>query len=318
VHLDHPASPHRHGLLPQGLQGLVGRPSGPKPIRAVAKVLLVERLQHHDHRPLQHLVRERRDADRTGLCTCPFRNMHPTHRRRPVRAGLGTVLQGLQVPRKILVEVRNRLSVHACGTVAAGLLIRGGQPGLVDVVGQRSESHLRGLFRLLRFSLLFRGHGSGFRCSGHVSLQRLLAPAFPPLPRVPVGRVPLVPRYYGTLRRPAAPPAALRYPSLGGTIRCACVRASLEPDAGPRTWSFAVWQPHASFRMETTGPPKFLGNPGVPTPWSPTPAGPILSGLATDRHGPRYAKHEGYPPCVVFAAQPHGLAPPSLPFPPPP
>src|SRR5262249_44360471 len=59
--------------------------------------------------------------------------------------------------------------------------------------------------------------------------------------------------------------------------------------------------------METTGPPKFLGNPGVPTPWSPTPAGPILSGLATDRHGPRYAKDEGYPPCVVFGAQSHGL-----------
>ena len=37
---------------------------------------------------------------------------------------------------------------------------------------QRSERHLRSLFRQLRDPLLFREHGTRVRCLGHVSLQR--------------------------------------------------------------------------------------------------------------------------------------------------
>src|SRR5579872_7108978 len=97
--------PHRHRLLPQGLQGLVGRPSGPKTIRTVPKVLLVDRLQDPDDRSLQHFVRVRRYSNRTGFLARSFRNVYPTHRRRLVVAGLGAVNQALQVARKILVEI---------------------------------------------------------------------------------------------------------------------------------------------------------------------------------------------------------------------
>src|SRR6266581_5914045 len=39
----------------------------------------------------------------------------------------------------------------------------------------------------------------------------------------------------------------------------------------PVAWSFRVWQPHEpAKRLETTGSPKFLGNPSVPMPCSPT------------------------------------------------
>jgi hypothetical protein len=82
--------------------------------------------------------------------------VHPPHRWRSVRSGFGAVLQGLQIARQILVEIRDRQPVHAHGTIAAGTLIRSGQPALVDVVGQGSESHVRSLFRQLGYPLLFR------------------------------------------------------------------------------------------------------------------------------------------------------------------
>ena len=87
--------------------------------------------------------------------------------------------------------------------------------------------------------------------------------------------VPLLPRYYEVLRTPAAHLAALRFPSLGNTIPCACVRSSRKPDAGLRPGVVLVGNPEPiSFGMETTGTPRFLGNPCVSMPCSPTPAGP--------------------------------------------
>ena len=203
--------------------------------------------------------------------------MHPTHRRCPVRAGLGLFQQRPQVVPKVLVEIQVGLSVHARRPVRSRTQIRFVQPLQVDVVGQGSQSHVRCLFRQLRYPLLFRGHGVRLRCSGHVSLQRFHNPASPSLPRVPVRRVPLALRYYETLRRPVLRPAALRCPSLGSTILCVCFRVSLEPDAGPRAWSFRVWQPPARLRMEMTGPPKFLEKPNVSTPCSQTPAESVTS-----------------------------------------
>jgi len=55
--------------------------------------------------------------------------------------------------------------------------------------------------------------------------------------------------------------AALRYPSLGGTILCVCFRVSLEPDAGPRAWSFWVWQPPASLQNGNDGTSQVPGEP---------------------------------------------------------
>jgi len=57
-----------------------------------------------------------------------------------------------------------------------------------------------------------------------VARRRVDDSALPSLPRVLVARVPRLPRYYEELRRPNAHPAALRFPSLGGTDRCASLR----------------------------------------------------------------------------------------------
>src|SRR6202048_1524994 len=242
VHFDDPTTSPCHGLLPQRLQRLVRRSPGPKAVRTVPKVLLVERFQHHDHRPLEDLVLVSRDAQGPRLGTGPLGNVHSSHRRRAVHAGLGPVQKRLQVAQQVRFIVLGGLSVHAHRTVPARLQVRLVQPTQVDVMGQRRESHLRRLLGQLRYPLLSRVRVVGFRSPRPVSLQRLHAAVPPFLPRVPLGSVPLVRWYYEVLRLPTAPLAALRF-----------LRLAIPPRA-----------------------------PAFVSPTSPTPAGGLgFSGLAT-------------------------------------
>src|SRR6266850_560445 len=64
VHFHDPATSHTHRLPPKTVQRLMRRPSGPKAVRARTEVLLIDRFEHHDDRPLEDLVLESRDADR--------------------------------------------------------------------------------------------------------------------------------------------------------------------------------------------------------------------------------------------------------------
>jgi hypothetical protein len=63
VHFQDPATSCAHRLPPQTVQRLVRRPFGPKAVRARTKVLLVDRFQHHDDRPLEDLVLQGRDTN---------------------------------------------------------------------------------------------------------------------------------------------------------------------------------------------------------------------------------------------------------------
>ena len=93
-------------------------------------------------------------------------------------------------------------------------------------------------------------------------------------------------------------------PSLGDTCPCACLRLSHTARRRPGAWSFRVWQLHASFSgRETTGPLRFLGNPGVRVPRSRTPVGPQRQALRRLRHGPRCGDDEGSHDQRNFGAQ---------------
>src|SRR6516164_1989600 len=98
--------------------------------------------------------------------------MDPPHRRCLVRAGLGSVQQGLKVAPQVHCVVRTVLSVHAHRAVFASAVERLCEPVEVNEVGQRREFHLRTLSSEFCDPLLFRGHVHGFRCTRHVSLQR--------------------------------------------------------------------------------------------------------------------------------------------------
>ena len=118
------------------------RPARPEAVRAVQKVLLVDRFQHHHHRPLKHLVLEGRDPDRARLAPVALRNVHPPHRRRPVRPGLEAVEQRPRgcppgSPRTPPPSVRPRPPRRPCAcadTPRAATRCRCGEPGSVNAL----------------------------------------------------------------------------------------------------------------------------------------------------------------------------------------
>ena len=114
VHIQYPATSHSHRLVPQSIQSLVCRASGAEAVRAVPEVLFVERLQHHDHRPLKNFVLKSGNSQRSGLGgRAGLGNVSSSHWGRKVRAGLGSVQQRLEVVLQIHRVVLGRLSVHA-------------------------------------------------------------------------------------------------------------------------------------------------------------------------------------------------------------
>jgi hypothetical protein len=85
----------------------------------------------------------------------------------------------------------------------------------------------------------------------------------------------LFPCFYGTMKcSDLLSPISPRFVSFAW--RYHAVRLCSFPQARRRlgAWSFVTGNPEPdSVDTETTGTPKFLGNPNVPTPCSPTPAG---------------------------------------------
>jgi hypothetical protein len=155
VDLDHPATAHVHRRVPQRLQRLVRGPTGPKAVRAVQEVLLVDGVQHHRDRPLKHFVFKGRDPERTR-CPVSLRDFDAPDRRGVVRAGLEAVQQRPEVALQVRRIVRRRLLVYADRAILARLLVGDAEKLHVDVMGQRTNGHLWGLPRQLCYPLQFR------------------------------------------------------------------------------------------------------------------------------------------------------------------
>jgi site-specific DNA recombinase len=144
VQVDDPATAHRHQPPPERIQRLMGAAPRPKAVRAVQKVLLEDRLQHHQHRPLQHFVFQRRNADGTRLFRfARLGDVHPTHWRRTIPTGFEPLEQARQVRFQVSFVLRRRHAVDTRRTVLAGAPVRLAQPLLIDVVRQRAQRQLR-------------------------------------------------------------------------------------------------------------------------------------------------------------------------------
>jgi len=248
----------------------MGAASGAEPVRAGQKVLLVNRLQQHHHRALKNLVLQRGDADRPRLLTRPaLGNMHPTHRRRAVRAGLRAVEQMLEVRFQITLVRLRRHAVHAHRAVLARAPIRLFQPIEVHQIGQRSERHLRRLFRQCCYPFLFRGHG--VRISMHSSCVSKTGPWFGvslPSNGSPAGRdsppSSVLSRRYDFLS-PVPPHFVAFARRYHVSHRCSLRSAPECAGRRPRAFRFHSAARHRRSHVETTGPPKFLGNPHCPS-----------------------------------------------------
>jgi hypothetical protein len=159
---DHPSASHRHRLLPELSESIVLATTWSKPVRTVRELLLVDRLQRHHHRALQHLILERRDSDRPRLRAVALGDMRSSHRRRAVCAGLRSVEQRAEVVLQLRLVLGRGLSVHACCSVLACAAKRLLQPVDVDVTRQGRQRLAGHLPRQFRYPPLFRGdvHGS--------------------------------------------------------------------------------------------------------------------------------------------------------------
>ena len=279
------------------------RSSRPEAVRAVQEVLLVDRFQHHDDRPLKDLVLEGRDPEGPGLRPEPFGDVHPPHRRCPVRAGLGPVQQRLEVAPQVLCVVlavcpsTPRPRPCACaGTPRAASRCRCGGP--------RRESHLGDCLRQLRYPLLFRGHVHGFDAPAMFPSNGLMTRR--PLPSAgSLGMVPPPPRYYETLRLPAARPAALR------CLRLAVSRS--HPRFAPVAAGCAGHGPGVGHPVPPAGTcrgddrvSQVPGEPSCPCPVLRPRRDRVRQAIAAPRRGLRSVNNDGSRDMNHFGAQSHG------------
>ena len=71
-----PTSAHRHRRVSDRFERLVRRATRPEAVRAVQEVLLVDGLQQHRDRALQHLILEGRNANGSRLLPISLRDVH--------------------------------------------------------------------------------------------------------------------------------------------------------------------------------------------------------------------------------------------------
>ena len=146
--------------------------------------------------------------------------------------------------------------------------------------------------------LLVRVHGYGFRCTRHVSLQRCHDMASPSLHGVPRDGSPASTILWDapTPRRPSRP--VRFFTSRYYRVACGLLPSVVGVPPGARELSVPVSP--SGLTMETSGPLRFLGNPGGHCPCSSTPAG---SGRLS---GPRVSCLTRPPPVSTTKA-PSGL-----------
>ena len=128
--------------------------------------------------------------------------------------------------------------------------------------------------RQFRYPLLFRGHGHRVSVYPSCFPPTVHKTASPSLHGVPRDGSPAS----SVLRdapTPCRPSRRTSFPSLGDTIVSSHRSSPPASDVGPRINLELVSRvSRAGISMETAGSPKFLGNPRVHSPCSPTPAGP--------------------------------------------
>jgi len=87
VRIEYPVHPLPLDARIQRVQRLMRTASGPKPVRKASKVHLVYLIEDRDHRLLNDLIFQRRDAQRT-LSPIDFRNINSSRRLCPVRSSV--------------------------------------------------------------------------------------------------------------------------------------------------------------------------------------------------------------------------------------
>src|ERR1700730_12473042 len=174
----------------------MSRATRPEAVGAGKKVLLIDRLQHHNNRPLRHLVFESWNAE-WPTRSIRLRNVYPPDRRRLIAARLAALQEMQEIGFEVLRIVCRHHTVDAGGTILAGEPVGFLHPFQVDDVVQGGQSHPS--FRSCQFSYPppFRGQVCETQSSLPCFPSAVLSSRRPPsLDRVPVSPVPRRHRHY--------------------------------------------------------------------------------------------------------------------------
>ena len=125
----------------QRIERVVGLAPRPEPVGEAEEVLLVNGVQHLDHRPLDDLVLQGGYAERP-LPPVRFRYVHPARGTRPVGTAADPAEQVFEVRPEILPVAGPRHLIHPRGGLRADRRVGRPQAGEVDVVQQRREPRI--------------------------------------------------------------------------------------------------------------------------------------------------------------------------------
>ena len=112
--------------------------TGPESIREPEEVLLVDRVQQRDHRPLDDLVLQGCDRER-ALLTVRLGDVYAPGRQCPIRSALDPLMQVLDIVFEVCLVVLPRPPIHAGGCVLRQRVERLLQQFNGDVVEERGE-----------------------------------------------------------------------------------------------------------------------------------------------------------------------------------
>src|ERR1700694_2424912 len=205
VRVEHP--PHPPTLDPDRERVprmMLGAP-GPKPVGETDEVLLIDRVQHLGHRPLEDLVFQRSDPERPQPPVL-LRYVRPTRRFRPIRASVNASMEIPEVALQLLPVFLPRHTVDAGGSARADRPARRLQPLHGHVMQKRGEPHALIPSRHLAHAIQITSHAQPGTASGTCFAGRVPLGWSPSLhrlrPRLP-GLVRQLLRYYATIRLPA-------------------------------------------------------------------------------------------------------------------
>jgi hypothetical protein len=157
----------------QGAHGVVGTASGPKAIRAVQKVLLVNGLQHLAHRILDQLVLE--CGNPQGPCfAIVLGNVNTSDRLVTIAFRLQPLVQILHVGQQVLPVILLGDLIHAHRSILTLSVIRTQQGRHTDEMCQRMKLSVGFLFGSFRYLQKLRGHAFPSRSLAHVSLPKFV------------------------------------------------------------------------------------------------------------------------------------------------
>src|SRR5437763_9555656 len=123
------------------IQRLMRAASQPESIRHAEEVLLVNRIQQRNHRPLDDLVLQSRDRER-ALPAIRLGYVDPPARQCPIRSTLDPVVQALEIALEVCLVVRPRQLVHSRRSILLELEQRRFQNFDSDVMQERGELFL--------------------------------------------------------------------------------------------------------------------------------------------------------------------------------